>query len=174
MSAEMVGVCFIQEEDGNIVATKLVRGGAAERDGRIAVADILCAVDGTDVIGQPIEIVRGKISRYERALEKVSLMLARIVPDPPPGKSSLPAGCTLHRDDVMGCFITYQVSLSRDSVPQGGDRDIVSSRRGRLNDRERTSHAYMSPHNLETMLMHGCSLFPASTTQLSPDTYRDC
>ena len=158
----MVGVCFIQEEDGNLVATKLVRGGAAERDGRIAVADILCAVDGTDVIGQPIERVRGKIKRP--TTEKVSLMLARIVPDPPPGKSSLPAGCTLHRDDVMGCFITYQVSLSRHSVPQGGPRDIVSSRRERLNDRERTSHAYISPHNLETMLMHGCSLFPVSTT----------
>ena len=121
----MVGVCFIQE-DGDIVATKLFRGGAAERDGRIVVADILCAVDGMDVIGQPIERVRGKIKRP--TTEKVVVMLARIVPDPPSGKSSLPAGCTLHRDDVMGCFITYQVSLSRDSVPQGGPRDIVSSR----------------------------------------------
>jgi hypothetical protein len=123
-----VGVSFLQEQDGNIIAAHLAANGAASRDGRIQAGDILCAVNNEDIIGQCIDVVRSKITGPAGAA--VHLTLARMVQDPGSAGNELPPGYTIHRDDILGCFASFRVSLTRDAVPQRGGGSADRGRRG--------------------------------------------
>eukprot|EP00277_Geminigera_cryophila_P032044 CAMPEP_0173063564 /NCGR_PEP_ID=MMETSP1102-20130122/4464_1 /TAXON_ID=49646 /ORGANISM="Geminigera sp., Strain Caron Lab Isolate" /LENGTH=142 /DNA_ID=CAMNT_0013930401 /DNA_START=45 /DNA_END=469 /DNA_ORIENTATION=- len=105
------------------------RNQTAAHGAQICLGDILCAVDGQDIIGQDIEEVRRRFTRQitgpmAREPVEVMLMLARIISDPPLAHEKVPAGCSKHLDPVMGSFVTFQVSLSQDALHQvfGGKR----------------------------------------------------
>jgi hypothetical protein len=60
-----VGIFFQQESDGKVYVNTIVSGGSAERDGRVRVGDVMCSVDGRDVIGEPVSVLRSLLLGHE-------------------------------------------------------------------------------------------------------------
>jgi len=76
-SASGVGVFFQQESDGKVYVKTIVSGGSAERDGRVKLGDVMCGVDGRDVIGEPVSVLRSLLLGHEGST--VVLTFARAV-----------------------------------------------------------------------------------------------
>eukprot|EP00961_Rhodomonas_salina_P276169 3731053-Rhodomonas_salina.1 len=72
-----VGIFFQQESDGKVYVKTIVSGGSAERDGRVRVGDVMCGVDGRDVIGEPVSVLRSLLLGHEGSA--VVLTFARAV-----------------------------------------------------------------------------------------------
>jgi len=72
-----VGIFFQQEPDGKVYVKTIVSGGSAERDGRVRVGDVICGVDGRDVIGEPVSVLRSLLLGQEGGF--VVLTFARAV-----------------------------------------------------------------------------------------------
>ncbi|EKX37354.1 hypothetical protein GUITHDRAFT_165492 [Guillardia theta CCMP2712] len=72
-----VGIFFQQEGDGKVYVRTIVSGGSAERDGRVRVGDVMCGVDGRDVIGEPVSVLRSLLLGHEGST--VVLTFARAV-----------------------------------------------------------------------------------------------
>mmetsp|Transcript_12347 Transcript_12347/g.19468 ORF Transcript_12347/g.19468 Transcript_12347/m.19468 type:complete len:306 (+) Transcript_12347:109-1026(+) len=72
-----VGIFFQQESDGKVYVKTIVSGGSAERDGRVRVGDVMCGVDGRDVIGEPVSVLRSLLLGHEGS--NVVLTFARAV-----------------------------------------------------------------------------------------------
>mmetsp|Transcript_68062 Transcript_68062/g.168163 ORF Transcript_68062/g.168163 Transcript_68062/m.168163 type:complete len:385 (+) Transcript_68062:174-1328(+) len=72
-----VGIFFQQEPDGKVYVKTIVSGGSAERDGRVRVGDVICGVDGRDVIGEPVSVLRSLLLGHEGSF--VVLTFARAV-----------------------------------------------------------------------------------------------
>ena len=72
-----VGIFFQQEGDSKVYAKTIVSGGSAERDGRVRVGDVICGVDGRDVIGEPASVLRSLLLGHEGS--SVVLTFARAV-----------------------------------------------------------------------------------------------
>eukprot|EP00960_Hanusia_phi_P038704 753557-Hanusia_phi.AAC.5 len=72
-----VGIFFQQEADGKVYVRTIVSGGSAERDGRVRVGDVMCGVDGRDVIGEPVSVLRSLLLGHEGST--VVLTFARAV-----------------------------------------------------------------------------------------------
>ena len=64
-----VGIFFQQESDGkvyvNTARRALVSGGSGERDGHMSVNDVMCSVDGCDVICKPVSVLRSLLLGHE-------------------------------------------------------------------------------------------------------------
>eukprot|EP00288_Rhodomonas_lens_P008933 CAMPEP_0177741890 /NCGR_PEP_ID=MMETSP0484_2-20121128/28352_1 /TAXON_ID=354590 /ORGANISM="Rhodomonas lens, Strain RHODO" /LENGTH=381 /DNA_ID=CAMNT_0019256153 /DNA_START=145 /DNA_END=1288 /DNA_ORIENTATION=- len=69
-----VGIFFQQESDGKVYVKTIV---VAERDGRVRVGDVMCGVDGRDVIGEPVSVLRSLLLGHEGSA--VVLTFARAV-----------------------------------------------------------------------------------------------
>ena len=72
-----VGIFFQQESDGKVYIKTIVSGGSAERDGRLRVGDVMCAIDGRDVMGEPVSVLRSLLLGHEGST--VVLTFARAV-----------------------------------------------------------------------------------------------
>ena len=72
-----VGIFFQQEGDSKVYAKTIVSGGSAECDGRVRVGDVICGVDGRDVIGEPASVLRSLLLGHEGS--SVVLTFARAV-----------------------------------------------------------------------------------------------
>jgi hypothetical protein len=71
-----VGIFFQQESDGKVYVNTIVSGGSAERDGRMSVGDVMCSVDGRDVIGEPVSVLRSLLLGHERSYVVLTFALA--------------------------------------------------------------------------------------------------
>ena len=90
-----VGIFFQQESDGKVYVNTIVSGGSAERDGRVRVGDVMCSVDGRDVIGEPVSVLRSLLLGHEGS--NVVLTFARAVE---PGEADHEGGTVIAKFDV--------------------------------------------------------------------------
>jgi hypothetical protein len=75
----------------------IVSGGSAERDGRVRVGDVMCGVDGRDVIGEPVSVLRSLLLGHEGS--HVVLTFARAV-DPSEAGGQGDGGTVIAKFDV--------------------------------------------------------------------------
>jgi len=92
-----VGIFFQQEGDGRVYVKTIVSGGSAERDGRVRVGDVMCGVDGRDVIGEPVSVLRSLLLGHEGS--HVVLTFARAV-DPSEAGGQGDGGTVIAKFDV--------------------------------------------------------------------------
>ena len=90
-----VGIFFQQESDGKVYVNTIVSGGSAERNGRVRVGDVMCSVDGRDVIGEPVSVLRSLLLGHEGS--NVVLTFARAVE---PGEADHEGGTVIAKFDV--------------------------------------------------------------------------
>ena len=92
-----VGIFFQQESDGKVYVKTIVSGGSAERDGRVRVGDVMCGVDGRDVIGEPVSVLRSLLLGHEGS--NVVLTFARAV-EPGAADPEADGGTVIAKFDV--------------------------------------------------------------------------
>jgi len=93
-----VGIFFQQEGDGKVYIKTIVSGGSAERDGRVRVGDVMCGVDGRDVIGEPVSVLRSLLLGHEGS--NVVLTFARAVDPAEGGGGEGEGGTVIAKFDV--------------------------------------------------------------------------
>ena len=93
-----VGIFFQQEGDGKVYVKTIVSGGSAERDGRVRVGDVMCGVDGRDVIGEPVSVLRSLLLGHEGS--NVVLTFARAVDPSAEGDAVGDGGTVIAKFDV--------------------------------------------------------------------------
>mmetsp|Transcript_4140 Transcript_4140/g.9819 ORF Transcript_4140/g.9819 Transcript_4140/m.9819 type:complete len:385 (-) Transcript_4140:223-1377(-) len=118
-----VGIFFQQEPDGKVYVKTIVSGGSAERDGRVRVGDVICGVDGRDVIGEPVSVLRSLLLGHEGGY--VVLTFARAVE----------SGAEVDLDAVGGTVIAkFDVELMRGSPEYLARLDASRRYEGELMD----------------------------------------